>query len=51
MGFGLGAPEIFVILFAWLIPAWILWKFYQVLSRISENLAGIRQTLEEQRRA
>jgi flagellar biogenesis protein FliO len=28
-----------------IIPAWILWKFYQVLSRIADNLAGIRQTL------
>jgi len=24
----------------------IVWKFYQVLSRINDNIAGIRQVLE-----
>ena len=24
-----------------------IWKFYQVLSRINENLVGIRQALEQ----
>jgi hypothetical protein len=46
----IGFPELFVILFAWLIPAWILWKFYQVLSRIAENVAGIRRTLGDRPR-
>lgn len=47
----LGFPEVFVILLAYLmIPAWILWKFYRVLSRIADNLAGIRQTLGDRPR-
>ena len=24
----------------------IIWKFYQILSRINDNIAGIRQALE-----
>jgi hypothetical protein len=24
----------------------VLWKFYQILSKINDNIAGIRQTLE-----
>ena len=47
---GFGVPEIFFLL-AWVIPLWILWKFYQVLSRIAHNLASIRQTIEERPRA
>ena len=46
----LGFAEVFVIFFVWLIPVWILWKFYQVLSRIADNLAGIQQTLGERPR-
>ncbi len=33
---GLGFPEMLLIL-VWLIPAWILWKFYQVLSRMADS--------------
>jgi hypothetical protein len=43
---GLGFPEIIALLWAGF-GLWIVWKFYQVLSRIAENLAGIRQTLQE----
>jgi hypothetical protein len=49
----LSLPQYVAMLFAWfiwLIPAWIIWKFYQVLTHIAENLAGIRQTLEERPR-
>ena len=47
---GLGSPELMVLSLFWLLPFWILWKFYRVLSRIAENLAGIRQTLADQSR-
>lgn len=46
----LGFPEVLVLSSIWLIPALILWKFYQVLSRIADNLAGIRQTLDDRPR-
>lgn len=46
---GLGFPEVFVIL---LVPAaymFILWKFYQAISRIGKELAEIKQVLREGR--
>lgn len=33
------------------VPALVLWMFYRILSRINDNLAGIRQTLEDRPRA
>jgi hypothetical protein len=29
---------------------WIVWKFYSVLSRMNENLTGIRRALEGEHR-
>jgi hypothetical protein len=45
---GLGFPEIIVVLLLYAAaPIWVLWKFYQVFSRISNELAEIKQVLRE----
>ena len=46
---GLGFPEVFVIVLVWALPLWILWKFYQVLSRMASELGEIKQALVERR--
>jgi hypothetical protein len=40
----LGLPFLVII---YLVPFWIIWKFYTMLSRINNNLAAIAQTLRE----
>lgn len=47
---GLGGAEIFFMLFVWVLPLWIVWKFYGMLSRINNNLAVIAQALRERPR-
>jgi hypothetical protein len=44
---GLGFPEVFVVLFVWALPVLVVWKFYQLLSRIANDLAGIKQALRD----
>jgi hypothetical protein len=36
------APVLF-----WLVPGWILWKFYQALARIGSELAEIKVILRD----
>jgi hypothetical protein len=43
---GLGGPELIVLGGFWLLPLYIVWKFYRVLADINDNLAGIRKNLE-----
>ena len=43
---GLGGPELIIISGVWLLPLYIVWRFYRVLAGINENLAGIRRKLE-----
>jgi hypothetical protein len=50
---GIGFPELIVLLFGGVIGVGFyaflllaLWKFYQMLSRMNENIAGIRQLLD-----
>jgi hypothetical protein len=45
----IGLPEIVVMLMSVAIYGLILlcvWKFYQLLSKINDNLSGIRQAIE-----
>lgn len=49
----LGFPELVVALFGGVIGVgfyallfFALWKFYQIFSKINENIAGIRQVLD-----
>jgi hypothetical protein len=47
----LGLPELLMIPLAFFIYGvtfWIIWKFYQALSGIHENIAGIRRAIERQ---
>jgi hypothetical protein len=39
-------PEVFVILLLWGIPIFCVWKFYQILSKINDNVAEIRRAVE-----
>ena len=46
----LGLPEVFVVFFMLIVYAfsfWVVWKFYQVLARMNDNLGGIRQAREQ----
>jgi hypothetical protein len=46
---GLGFPELFAVflmLFVYGLVLFVVWKFYNVLSRMNDNLTGIRQALE-----
>jgi len=49
----LGFPELVVALFGgaigigfYVLLFFALWKFYQILSKINENIVGIRQVLD-----
>ena len=42
----LGFPEILVVLLP-LLPAFIIWKFYQALARIGNELAEIKEILRQ----
>lgn len=42
-------PEMFFILFMLFVYGagiFVVWKFYQILSRMNDNLSGIRQAIE-----
>ncbi len=43
---GLGGPELIVLSGFWLLPLYIVWKFYRVLAGINDSLAGIRRKLD-----
>ena len=49
----IGFPELVVLLFGGVTPIgfyallfFALWKFYQIFSKINENIVGIRQVLD-----
>jgi hypothetical protein len=48
---GLGLPEMIVVLLLYgamlAVPIWAFWKFYQVFSRIANELAEIKQVLRD----
>jgi len=44
----LGFPGVFVLLLSigfYALVFFVLWKFYQIFSKINDNVAGIRQVL------
>jgi hypothetical protein len=49
MGRSIGLSELFVLLLLWGIPIFCIWKFYQMLSKINDNVAGIRRAVERNR--
>ena len=44
-----GMPEVFAILgvAAYGVMFFVIWKFYQVLSHINQNIAGIKRVMEQ----
>jgi uncharacterized membrane protein len=52
----MGSPAIPMLFFGLLLYGlmiggiiYVIWKFYQILSKINDNIAGIRQALERER--
>jgi uncharacterized membrane protein len=45
----LGVPEFMVLLFMFLVYGvsfFVIWKFYRILSRMNDNLSGIREAID-----
>jgi hypothetical protein len=42
----IGLVELLFIPIVWGIPIYCIWKFYQVLSKINDNISGIRRAVE-----
>jgi hypothetical protein len=42
----IGLPQLFVIFLVWGLSIFCVWTFYQTLSKINDNIGGIRQAVE-----